>query len=759
MSVPTAASAAPTETGTTTSVPYTSGKAEGSGKWGVVGDIRTYEGANTFTYGADINPVTGALTTSDSGKVIYSNLLCGFLGAASPCQQGTPSIADYSLLGGDPAAIGTTDAPVTEYTGAGTYAVNGSASSARVRNTGIGQLYASYADRTNVNLPVDALNGPRGIAHTADGTAWVVNSEGAAPVGGAAGAIKRYDLNLNEIAGAGWTGTWAQRDQPGVHFYRTGIDTTPDGGVLVNSEVSDRFQKYNADGTWNSSVLLDLAGPVYRNPYSVAVDKVDGSMYVPLINFRDEPAATPFLEKRNAANQVIGQFTSSALLAGQVVFSAEVEPRTQHVFAWSQNGAIVEWDKDGNEIEVFRNGTTPGTYPGLTTARGMTFDENGRMYVTVGEGTNSTRVMILGKTPDPVTSVCTTLGADRTTAQLTIDCASGPQGAEAPYQQTQLLDYVIEASTDGGATWSVVSKDAGISAEREQSVSGLDPAANYTFRVSPWNEAGNGDWITSTPVDYTTAHVAFSGVENTAVSFDALEGDSGTDVPTGIGFLDADGAVQNTLAVAGEGTYVANADNTVTFTPESGFTGEVTPVTLAVLFDGCNLTKTITGAVSAKPRLTLQATVNGGTLTAADAELTADGPTAGVVGVTGEAAVTAAAVDAGDYALSASVLAGYTTTDWSCVISGTDTAVDVSSTDVVALALTQDVTCSIVYTFVPSPTDEPTTPPASPSAAPQPSAGGLASTGQDVPLALVGLALVLLVAGGAFTVARRARRS
>ncbi len=145
------------------------------------------------------------------------------------------------------------------------------------------------------------------------------------------------------------------------------------------------------------------------------------------------------------------------------MFSAEVEPRTQHVFAWSQNGSIVEWDKDGNRDPGVPRRLDAGTYPGLTTPRGMTFDNNGRMYVTVAEGTNSTRVMILGRRPDPVTSVCTTLSDDKTSAAFTIDCASGPAGTAAPYQQTQLLDYVIEASTDGGATWQALPKNAGVS--------------------------------------------------------------------------------------------------------------------------------------------------------------------------------------------------------------------------------------------------------------------------------------------------------
>ena len=386
----------------------------------------------------------------------------------------------------------------------------------------------------------------------------------------------------------------------------------------------------------------------------------------------------------------------------------------------------------------------------------MTFDANGRMYLSVAEGTDSTRVMILGKTPEPVTSVCSTLSADRTSASFTIECASGPGGTAAPYQQTQLLDYVIEASTDGGATWQVLPKDAGVSAQRTQSVSGLSPTANYTFRVSPWNEAGNGDWITSTPLDYTAANVAFAGAENSPITFNALQGDSGSAVPSSVGLVDAEGSVQSTLTVDGEGTYVVNADKTVTFTPIAGFTGAVTPVSIAVAFGDCDVRKQVTGQITKKPRLTLQATVDGGPLTAADVTLSASGPTSGITGVTGDPAVTGAVMDAGSYTLGAPTLASYTASRWSCVQTGTRTAIEVSSTDTVALTLASDTTCTVTYTFVPA--VQPSTPPA--AAGPTGATGQpLALTGTTLPLALGGVGALLLAAGAVAVSIRRARRS
>ncbi len=73
-------------------------------------------------------------------------------------------------------------------------------------------------------------------------------------------------------------------------------------------------------------------------------------------------------------------------------------------------------------------------------------------------------------------------------------------------------------------------------------------------------------------------------------------------------------------------------------------------------------------------------------------------------------------IDAGSYSLAASALTNYMASDWSCVLSGTDTQIDVSSADAIALALTQDVTCSIVYTYAPPATSGPSNPTDSPTA-------------------------------------------
>ncbi|RRD35766.1 hypothetical protein EII31_05365 [Leucobacter sp. OH2974_COT-288] len=74
--------------GATTSVPYTSGKAQGSAKWGLIGNLKApVIRGSANPYGIGINPATGDLWVSDSGKVAY------FLG--SSFQSGTPNVQIY----------------------------------------------------------------------------------------------------------------------------------------------------------------------------------------------------------------------------------------------------------------------------------------------------------------------------------------------------------------------------------------------------------------------------------------------------------------------------------------------------------------------------------------------------------------------------------------------------------------------------------------------------------------------------------------
>ena len=604
--------AAHAATGQQTSVPYTVGKGRGSGQWGFVGDVDTYDNKTTYSYGIGIDPVDGSLVVSDSGKVLY-NALCQIYGyPARPCQTGNPRVFDY-------AATGIPETSLHEYKVNGQYASGTAANQSPGRNSGLGGAFKSLAERTTYVYPAPTTaHGPRGVTF-ADGKTYIVDSEAAAPATGPAGAISIFDANLAPSGGLGYTGTWAQRNDPGVMFYRTGTATTPRGTVLVNSEVSDRIQEFNPDGTFVRSILLDLP-PVaggdsgYRNPYHVAVDPVDGSMYISLINFRDDTYWTSrpaFLEKRDADGNVIARIGEGYLPKGQVVFGSAVDPVTQDVFVWSQNSTgFYQFTKDGAFIKQF----TPTEFPGLTTPRAITFDKGGRLYVTVAEGTNSTRVMILGQTPAPTTATCAAMSADRKSVTLNYDCAS--DAGPVPYRQTPLLDYVIEQSADGGATWSVVPATAASTANTE-TITGLDPAATYQFRVSAWNEAGNGDWTDVQIAPVTAVDDTASTPAGTAVTVPVLENDISSTtpapVPDSVQLIDpATGQPATTVTVTGEGTYTV-VGNEVQFTPAATFAvSTTTPVTYRATYGACSTEASLTVTVGdTSPSLSVEKSING----------------------------------------------------------------------------------------------------------------------------------------------------
>lgn len=396
-----------------------------------------------------------------------------------------------------------------------------------------------------------------------------------------------FGPDLTLVGGAGYSAPWGQHREPGVVLYHTGSAVTPDGLMVTNSEIADRLVYFNQDGTPAKAIDLDLPDKVYRNPYSVAVDPVDGSLYIPLVNFRDEPTLHPFLEKRDPSGAVVKQFAFPDWFANQVVMGAAVEPRTQHVFAWGQNtGALIEWDKDGNYLATYsgsaiRGATNNTVIPGLTTPRGLAFDANGRMYVTVAEGTSGARVMILGKTPEPVNGACASYSDDKTSVTLTWDClTTDPDTGLAPYQGSPVLDYVVEV--DSGSGWAVAPHAA--STGKSRTVTGLDPALTYSFRVSAWNEAGNGDWqeFTVNPLDLADDSATVAAGETTTI---AVLGNDTAPVGSTVALIRDDGASVTELARP-EGTYTV-VDNAVRFEADDQFTGTPDPIGYRVVSGDC----------------------------------------------------------------------------------------------------------------------------------------------------------------------------
>jgi uncharacterized repeat protein (TIGR01451 family) len=158
--------------------------------------------------------------------------------------------------------------------------------------------------------------------------------------------------------------------------------------------------------------------------------------------------------------------------------------------------------------------------------------------------------------------------------------------------------------------------------------------------------------------------------------------------PTNISGVSGNAAVTNVSVQPG--TYVLSENNVAGYTAGawSCTAGTLTGSSL-VLANGQNATCTINNNDIA-PRLTLVKTVtndNGGTATTSSVTLNASGPTA-ISGLSGTAAVTNVAVNAGTYTLSETALANYTPSAWSC------TAGTLTGSSLV-LSVGQTATCTI----------------------------------------------------------------
>ena len=270
---------------------------------------------------------------------------------------------------------------------------------------------------------------------------------------------------------------------------------------------------------------------------------------------------------------------------------------------------------------------------------------------------------------------------------------SGATGSPAVTQATVAIgDYTLSESGPAGYTagdWtcldgqtSVPVTDGVVTIAVGQDVTctvvNADQPALLTLRKAV--DAG-ASGATQTPADWTLTATPQGVTGQGPVSGDGATGVTSVAVFAGgyqLSESDVAGFAAGTWSCTDAAGEVAVADDVVT------------------LANGADVTCTITNTAVA-PRLTLVKDVtndSGGTATPADWTLTATGPTAGVSGVTGEPAVTAATVAIGDYALSESGPAGYEADPWTCV-DGDGTDVPVTG-GTVTVALDQDVTCTVV---------------------------------------------------------------
>jgi LPXTG-motif cell wall-anchored protein len=255
-------------------------------------------------------------------------------------------------------------------------------------------------------------------------------------------------------------------------------------------------------------------------------------------------------------------------------------------------------------------GTTPAVEYRITDANGQT--DTADLRVTVRPGPSAV--------PDPATTkqnvdVDVTPFANDTPSQL----ANGNAGEFDP---TSVLFPAAgqpgtATVTDGGRTLTIpgegvytVNPTTGVvTFDPEPQFSGPASPIRYVVTDTAGNQTGSQIRITVTPVTPVAGDDAVKTPAGQARTFDPLAndvpGDTGAPIVPGSIRFTSPQATDNgrRLEVPGQGTWVINPDNTVTFTPAAGFEGQTTPPVEYSVADanGTTDTATMTAVVGRAP--------------------------------------------------------------------------------------------------------------------------------------------------------------
>lgn len=540
----------------TTSVGWTAGKAQGSGLWGYVGDVKSSTGTdrNVFTYGLAFSPKTGNMVVTDSAKVGYDrfsvafcSLLGGTLITPTACLFGKSKLMSFALNSSPDWSAG-------QYSGNGEY----TSAVAPGDNAGIGVNFATRTDAKvtyGTGAAAGDFGGVRGVTVAKDGKIWVSDPDFGVSTGDQADkrAIRTFDSELNEATPSLGDATlpWPQRYKNGYFDYPVGIAQLQNGNIITMSQTAQLLKEYQQDGTFVRNIFLKqpantaYSGDLgYRSPYAITVDPADGSVLVGYIDpgknnsslieridLSDCSSATNYDTCKVKNTIGVGKLATGNGDAGTsagTTFAIAVDPVTENIYVAQRTGQMYAFQKNGTylgRVASFGSGTEDGQ---VTLVRGIAFDQRGYMYVTTSQGTSNTRIEIFARTANAVGGLeqkC----SDDTSVKLAWDSPSNYDDTVKAGNSTSgtngivpVKDYLVEYSADGGATWTVDAHSPSTATSRV--ITGLDSSKTYQFRVSAWNEAGNGDASTITGIHPLICKSGFSITK-------ALDGDGASQVP------------------------------------------------------------------------------------------------------------------------------------------------------------------------------------------------------------------------------------
>lgn len=471
------------------------GRGTGSGSYGFIGRFGAVNntdqaiGAFNHPYGIDVDPRDGtSLVVADSGNASWE----GGSKASGHSVQWISRTADFDPLRG-------------QYLGNGEY--RETAGAGAEAETAFGANY-EFTQIWDGRLGARGNSGARGVAVQADGSVAVSTPDAA---GGPAMKLFTLSSAAQELNSFGYWTVGRMSWNPDVEVDSRGNIYTPTFEGETTAANKGSVSVFSADGTF---IARYITGNEVPGAHSVAIGREDGEIVEVFVatatgkTFGGTVHLKKFLVDRTPqAGQgndpqawtwtLDPTFSvpnwSSGLGDARATFALDYNPVLNELYRAPKSGPIQRYDATtGALLGTIGNGAstalTDGTY---SLVRGIAADADGYVFTTMQTGaTDPSRaaVQVFALTPAPVTG----LSAEASVEAITLSWDALPIGAETPYGQAPLRDYVVEYRPVGAEEWEI-SGMSEPSTEPERVITGLVAGTEYEFRVTAFNEAGSGD--------------------------------------------------------------------------------------------------------------------------------------------------------------------------------------------------------------------------------------------------------------------------